>query len=189
MKATTLLGVMLAAVAVAAPAHAVFKCTTANGVLYQDLPCKEGDETKVRIVIPTGELAPKTLSGSGSQDNLSRRENGTAARKTSGTANEESATLNRGPGKSANAVAGSRGYESAVGAGSEGRSRDGKNAAVGSADNASAAEQARNSEPSAKYYATERFGNGSETPSHMTCETANGEKRVFYLSNGKLSSI
>ena len=50
-------------------------------------------------------------------------------------------------------------------------------------------EQARNADPSAKYYATEAFGSGAETPSQMNCESPSGEKRVFYLSNGKLTSI
>ena len=50
-------------------------------------------------------------------------------------------------------------------------------------------EQARKTDPSARYYATEGFGTGSDTPSQMNCESPTGEKRVFYLSNGKLTSI
>ena len=51
------------------------------------------------------------------------------------------------------------------------------------------ADQARKTDPSAKYYATEGFGAGSDTPAQMNCESPTGEKRVFYLSNGKLTSI
>ena len=40
-------------------AEAIYKCTTPKGVVYQDRPCKEGTESDVTIVIPTGELAPK----------------------------------------------------------------------------------------------------------------------------------
>ena len=50
-------------------------------------------------------------------------------------------------------------------------------------------DQARTTDPSAKYYATEAFGAGPETPTQMNCESPTGEKRVFYLSNGKLTSI
>jgi len=51
------------------------------------------------------------------------------------------------------------------------------------------ADQARNTDASAKYYATDGFGAGNETPATMNCESPTGEKRVFYLSNGKLMSI
>ena len=51
------------------------------------------------------------------------------------------------------------------------------------------ADDARKTDPSAKYYATDGFGTGSDTPSQMNCESPTGEKRVFYLSNGKLTSI
>ena len=51
------------------------------------------------------------------------------------------------------------------------------------------ADQARKTDPSAKYYATEGFNAGSDTPAQMNCESPSGEKRVFYLSNGKLTSI
>jgi hypothetical protein len=52
-----------------------------------------------------------------------------------------------------------------------------------------AADQARKTDPSAKYYATEGFNAGGDTPAQMNCESPSGEKRVFYLSNGKLTSI
>jgi hypothetical protein len=51
------------------------------------------------------------------------------------------------------------------------------------------AEQARKTDPSAKYFATDGFGTGNETPTQMNCESPSGEKRVFYLSDGKLTSI
>jgi len=51
------------------------------------------------------------------------------------------------------------------------------------------AEEVRKADPSAKYYATEGFNAGGDTPAQMNCESPSGEKRVFYLSNGKLTSI
>ena len=51
------------------------------------------------------------------------------------------------------------------------------------------AEQARKTDPTAKYYAAESFGSGAETPVQMNCESPSGEKRMFYLSDGKLTSI
>jgi hypothetical protein len=48
-----------------APAHAIFKCTTAKGVVYQDRPCRDGNESDINIVIPTGELAPRASAGVG----------------------------------------------------------------------------------------------------------------------------
>ena len=59
MKTTTALCLALAATAFAGPANAIFKCTTAKGVVYQDRPCREGNETDVTIVVPTGEGAPR----------------------------------------------------------------------------------------------------------------------------------
>ena len=62
MKTTTLLSVMFIAAALAGPAEAIYKCTTSKGVVYQDRPCTEGDESDVRLVIPTGGVAPKNLT-------------------------------------------------------------------------------------------------------------------------------
>ena len=49
-------------------------------------------------------------------------------------------------------------------------------------------DQARKTDPSAKYYSTESF-NANQTPVQMNCETPTGERRMFYLSDGKLTSI
>ena len=60
------------------------------------------------------------------------------------------------------------------------------------ADNASVpmtAEQARKTEPTAKYYTTDVTSADAETPEQMTCESPSGEKRRFILTNGKLTSI
>ena len=59
MKNTTLLCAVAVAALFAGNAEAIYKCTTPKGVVYQDRPCKEGTESDVTIVIPTGELAPK----------------------------------------------------------------------------------------------------------------------------------
>ena len=61
MKNLSLVCAMAAVAAFAGPAHAVFKCTTAKGVVYQDRPCREGTESDVRIVVPTGEVAPREI--------------------------------------------------------------------------------------------------------------------------------
>ena len=62
MKTTSLLCAMAVAAAFAGPANAIYKCTTAKGVVYQDRPCREGNETDVQIVIPTGEVAPRSTA-------------------------------------------------------------------------------------------------------------------------------
>ena len=59
-KNMSLLCAMAAVAAFAGPADAIYKCTTAKGVVYQDRPCRDGTETDVRIVVPTGEVAPKS---------------------------------------------------------------------------------------------------------------------------------
>ncbi len=59
MKATTALCLAIAVAAFAGPANAIFKCSTAKGVVYQDRPCRDGNESDINIVIPTGELAPR----------------------------------------------------------------------------------------------------------------------------------
>ena len=83
MKSTTILCLAIAATAFAGPANAIFKCTTAKGVVYQDRPCRDGNETDVTIVIPTGEMAPRA---SGATDDSAqpqlprRRQDGAGAR-------------------------------------------------------------------------------------------------------------
>ena len=51
------------------------------------------------------------------------------------------------------------------------------------------ADEARKTEPSAKYYTTDAAAPGAETPTSMTCESPTGEKRRFILTNGTLTSI
>jgi hypothetical protein len=51
------------------------------------------------------------------------------------------------------------------------------------------ADEARNTEPTAKYYPTDAAAPGADTPTSMTCESPTGEKRKFILTNGKLTSI
>ena len=51
------------------------------------------------------------------------------------------------------------------------------------------AEQVAKTEPTAKYYTTDAPAPGADTPQQMTCESPTGEKRVFILANGKLTSI
>lgn len=174
MKATTALCLAIALAAVAGPANAVFKCTTAKGVVYQDRPCRDGNETDINIVIPTGELAPRASIGAddGATANTPRSDDRTTAPRATRNAGESSA------------AAAKRGSDTAANGGETSlRSLPVEKAVPATAD------QARKGDPSAKYYATEGFGAGSDTPAQMNCESPSGEKRVFYLSNGKLTSI
>ena len=180
MKATTALCIAVAAAAFAGPANAIFKCTTAKGVVYQDRPCRDGNGTDLNIVVPTGEVAPRASATT-----------------------DETTTGNPRPDDRANAQRGPRSFGGAPATTANPPERRASEPAVNGVDtsrrkDASASaepavpltsEQARKSDPSAKYYATEAFGTGSETPSQMNCESPTGEKRVFYLSNGKLTSI
>ena len=176
MKATTALCLAIAMAAVAGPANAIFKCTTAKGVVYQDRPCREGNESDINIVIPTGELAPRA-SGSaddGATTNNPRSDERASAPRATRNAGEPSATATR------------RGSDAATN-GAETSLRNVPTVVEKAVP--FTADQARKTEPSAKYYATEGFNAGSDTPAQMNCESPSGEKRVFYLSNGKLTSI
>ena len=169
MKSTTVLCLAIAAAAFAGPANAIFKCTTAKGVVYQDRPCREGNEADVRIVVPTGELAPKAAPA-----NAPRAEEQTRSVKPVRYSGD-------GPGKVA--MPGERQ------ASDDGSSRQAKPASTAERTVPMTADQASKTDASAKYYATEAFGTGDGTPTQMNCESPSGEKRVFYLSNGKLMSI
>jgi hypothetical protein len=173
MKTVSLICAMAAAAAFAGPAHAIFKCTTAKGVVYQDRPCREGAETDVRITVPTGEIAPKSsaMPDDEGQANAPRSENRAGAPKP-GRANADDPVS---VAKSADRTDGARRKEA--------RTTSENTVAPLTAD------QARKADPTAKYFATDGFGTGNETPTQMNCESPSGEKRVFYLSDGKLTSI
>jgi hypothetical protein len=180
MKTTTALCVAIAAAVFAGPASAIFKCTTAKGVVYQDRPCREGAESDVLIVVPTGEIAPRAAPAA----DESAASNGT---RTDDRANAQRAPRNSAePSASVSRPAERRGSDAAAsGADTTRRS------AMPPTETTTplTPEQAKKTDPSAKYYATEAFGAGGETPSQMNCESPTGEKRIFYLSNGKLTSI
>jgi len=174
MKATTALCLAMAMAAFASPAHAIFKCTTAKGVVYQDRPCRDGNESDINIVIPTGELAPRASAGvdDGATANTPRSDDRAGAPRATRNAGESSATATR------------RGSDAAASSGETSlRSLPVEKAVP------ARAEEVRKADPSAKYYATEGFNAGGDTPAQMNCESPSGEKRVFYLSNGKLTSI
>jgi hypothetical protein len=182
MKGTTVLYVMVAAAAFAGHAEAVYKCTTAKGIVYQDRPCREGNETDLQIVIPTGEVGPKSTAA---QD-VDARPNG--AKPERGFGVPKSARAARDDQASAGTAADKRTNPASPNAADDTRRKDARAAA----DNSGVpmtAEQAQRTEPSAKYYTTDGASAGSEIPEQMTCESANGEKRRFYLTNGKLTSI
>jgi hypothetical protein len=166
--------------AFAAPAHAVFKCTTAKGIVYQDRPCREGTETDVRITVPTGQVGP---GGPAATDN-------SASLNPSGSEDRtQSVKPVRHFGDSA-ANAARRAEQQKADAGANDAGGRPKDAPVSLDRTAPVTpEQARKTDPSAKYYSNESFSAGSQTPVQMNCESPTGEKRMFYLSDGKLTSI
>ena len=148
MKNVSLICAMAAVAAFAGPAHAIFKCTTAKGVVYQDRPCREGTETDVRITVPTGEVAPKSSAtpDDEAQANAPRIETRFGAPKPGRTNADDPVSVakpaDRKSGDAAsNATDGAR-----------------KKEARTTTENAVApltAEQARKTDPTAKYYATD----------------------------------
>ena len=179
MNTTTVLCLAVAAAAFAGPANAIFKCATAKGVVYQDRPCREGNETDVRITIPTGELAPKSTATAeeGAAANNPRAEERTQSVKPVRYFGDGPTTTKQLERKNEATTNGDDGS----------RRKDAPTSLERTAPMTS--DQARKTDPSAKYYATDGFGTGNETPAQMNCESPSGEKRVFYLSNGKLTSI
>jgi hypothetical protein len=162
-------------------AQAIYKCTTSRGVIYQDRPCKEGTETDVTIVVPTGELAPKPVAAQDdpAQVNAPRADDSRSGNtKTSRTA-DNPASMTR-PADTRNAADTRTTGESTA----DGSRRQ-------SSDNIApmTAEQARKAEATAKYYTTDAVAPGTETPEQMTCESPSGVKRRFILTNGLLTSI
>ena len=172
MKPTTALCLAIAAAAFAGPANAIFKCTTAKGVVYQDRPCRDGNETDMQLVIPTGEMAPRGTADENATANPSRPDDRATAQRSPRNPADAPATASRRAGDAAPS-----GADTA------------RKSASATAESAMTADQARKTDPSAKYFATEAFGTGSETPTQMNCESPTGERRTFYLTNGKLTSI
>jgi hypothetical protein len=180
MTNTPLLCIMVIAAAFAGPADAIFKCTTSKGVVYQDRPCRDGNETDVQIVVPTGQVAPRqsVAPDEGTQAGGSQADNRFVAPKSGRATPDETASVtDRRKVNTASATASDNS-----------RNRDAQ-ASADSGSSPTIPDQARNAEPSAKYYTTEGFGIGTDTPGRLNCESSTGEKRVFYLSNGKLTSI
>ena len=156
-------------------AEAIYKCTTSKGVIYQDRPCKEGTETDVTIVVPTGELAPKATA---TQDDAAQ-----VNAPRSGDPRLDNARPGRTGDNPASVTKPADPRTTAGGAADDSRKRSAENAAP------MTAEQARKAEATAKYYTTDTVAPGAETPEHMTCESPSGEKRRFILTNGLLTSI
>ena len=181
MKRTTLYCLMFLGAALTGNAEAIYKCTTAKGVVYQDRPCQEGAETDVRIVIPTGEIAPRNLSTQDDEAATSgaRVESRFGAPKAGRAPADDPAPVTKPADKSPN--------QKATKAGDDSAKKDAR-----AADKAGApmtAEQAQKTEPTAKYYAADAPSPGFDVPQQMTCESPSGEKRIFFLTNGKLTSI
>jgi hypothetical protein len=179
LKNTTLLCAIAVAAAFAGHAEAIYKCTTSKGVVYQDRPCREGTESGVTIVVPTGELAPKAGSAQDdpAQANAGRQESRFGAPKQGRVAEEPASATKRADNRAANPATSSAADQAAK-----------RNARVVESLLPMTADEARKTEPTAKYYTTDAAP-GAETPEQMTCESPTGEKRRFILTNGKLTSI
>ena len=180
LKNTTLLCALAAAILSAGPAEAIYKCTTPKGVVYQDRPCKEGTESDVSIV--NNGMDPGTKAGTAQDDpaqsNAMRQDGKAGATKTART-NEDPASSTR-PNDS-------RATNAATSSGDPAVKRNGIRTVESVLP--MSIEEARQTEPSAKYYTTDAASPGTDTPQQMTCESPNGEKRRFILSNGKMTSI
>jgi len=182
MKKTALLCAMVAAAAFTGHAEAIYKCTTPKGVIYQDRPCREGSETDVPITIPTGQVGPKSpaAADADAQGNGAKPGGHFGAPKSARTARDDQAPNSTCADKRTNTAA--------TNGADDPRKKDARPAA----ENPGApmtADQAQRTEPAARYVTTDAVSSGSNTPEQMTCESANGEKRRFYLTNGKLTSI
>src|SRR4030095_3508648 len=141
MKATTVLFVALAAAAFAGPASAVFKCTTAKGVVYQDRPCLEGSETDVRLTVPSGQIAPKVTAPT--EDTVSPNRQRVEDR-------TQTVKLSRSSGDSPTKTT-KRAEEKAEAGASDSDARR-KDAPALERTTPMTPDQARKTEPSAKYY-------------------------------------
>ena len=192
--------------AFAGNAEAIYKCTTPKGVIYQDRPCREGAESDLQLTIPTGELAPKAAAATqddATQSNATRTERNFGAPRQARAGDDSASTGKSGDKRSSSSgrtgdasASGSYSGDNKRGAGDtyasssgdDARSRDARST---SADNSQpmTPEQARKADPSAKYYTTDAAAPGADTPQSMTCESPTGEKRLFILSNGKMTSI
>jgi hypothetical protein len=180
MNNTSLFCVMIAAAAFAGHAEAIYKCKTPRGVVYQDRPCLQGQETDLQIVIPTGEVAPRSVAeDEDAQAGVARADARLGAQPSAGARRDDRAAAR---------TADTRANGAGTAASADTRRKDAR-----SNDESSGvpmtAEQARKTEPSAKYYTTDAFSVGPDTPEQMTCESPSGEKRRFMLTNGKLTSI
>jgi hypothetical protein len=182
MTPTKLLFALAIAAAFAGNAEAVYKCTTAKGVVYQDRPCYEGAQSDVRIVVPTGQVVVNDRSkAEAAQSDAPRSDVRAAAAKPARNNDATTSTDVRLPSTAANNAPPAR-------SASAGAVRSNP-ANAASNESPMTPEQASNTEPTAKYYTTDAAASGNETPSRMTCESPNGEKRIFILTNGKLTSI
>jgi hypothetical protein len=180
LKNTTLLCAIAISAAFAGHAEAIYKCATPKGVVYQDRPCREGTESDVTIVIPTGEMAPRAGSAQddSAQPNVGRQEGRFGASKQGRIADEPAAATKPADNRAANPA-----NSIAADQATKGNSRVVESLLPMTAD------EARKNEPTAKYYTTDGAAPGTETPEHMTCESPTGEKRRFILTNGKMTSI
>ena len=164
--------------AFAGHAEAIYKCTTPKGIVYQDRPCREGTESDVTIVIPTGELAPKAGSAQddSTQANAVRPENRFGAPRQGRSGDEPASATKPADNRASSATS------------SNGADETRKNGArVVESVLPMTADEARKTEPTAKYYTTDAAAPGAEAPEQMTCESPSGEKRRFILTNGKLT--
>jgi len=177
LKNTTLLCAVAAiAVFFAGHAEAIYKCTTPKGVVYQDRPCKEGTESDVSIVKNTTDLGVRggAAQADSSQASATRPDANAGMSKQSRSSDDQASVSRPGDNRASNSTGSDP---------TSPRVRTVESTLPLSAD------EARRTDPTAKYYTTDAAAPGTETPGEMTCESPNGEKRRFILSNGKMTSI
>jgi hypothetical protein len=179
LKNTTLLCAIAVTALFAANAEAIYKCTTPKGIVYQDRPCKDGAESDVSIVNNTVELGLKggATPDDPTQSNAVRPDGKPATTKPART-NDDPMSASR-PNDNRATNSGNTADPSTT----RNNIRTVESVLPMSPD------EARRTDPTAKYYTTDAAAPGADTPGEMTCESPNGEKRRFILSNGKMTSI
>jgi len=160
MKTVSLLGVTLLAAVCAGNAHALFKCTTARGIVYQDRPCAEGTEEDIQIV---NSSMPESAPGY-AQDQVVVTK--------SDRGRKEPPVMVAKAGRKADA---------AKYAGADTGRRD--TGALG--EEGSPTYDPTRNPAGTRYYAAFGSAEGGSPPQNITCQTPTGEKWQFFLQGGK----
>jgi hypothetical protein len=165
MKLASLLCMVAVTAVWSGHAAALYKCTTAQGVVYQDRPCKEGAEEGLQ-------LTHSSMLGG----DRSATDQAVAAKADAG-GKDEKIVLAKAAAKKSEAAD----RYPAV----EAKKTDAATKYPAGGDAAPTAEVVRRTDPlGTRYYAA--FGApGAAVPENITCQTAGGEKWQFVLQGGK----